>query len=402
MKARRTISLPFALSLSKGMRPPSCIVTPFFPRMPGKPAVHGPVTFRLQPTGNTMHYRHEDLIHYAQSLLTAAGLEPAKAGAVAEILVEGDLMGHNTHGLALLPGYLGELETGSMEKLGAPTVLADHPAALTWDGHRLPGPWLVLEAMALAAERAAIQGTCTVVIRRSHHIACLAAYLKRATDKGLLMLLTCSDPNTASVAPFGGLDAVFTPNPISAGIPAGDVPVLMDVSTSATTNGMTNRLHKEGKRLPAAWVMDGHGKASDNPAVLFEEPKGTILPLGGMDSGHKGYGLTLLVEALTGGLAGHGRADAREGWGATVFLQIVDPRAFAGLDAFERQTGHVAEACRSSRPAREGTAVRTPGEKGLALAERQKQAGVALYPSILPTLSSWAVKLGVTEPAAIP
>jgi LDH2 family malate/lactate/ureidoglycolate dehydrogenase len=67
--------------------------------------------------------------------------------------------------------------------------------------------------------------------------------------------------------------------------------------------------------------------------VLFAEPKGTILPLGGMDSGHKGYGLTLLVEALTGGLAGHGRADPKEGWGATVFLQVMDPRAFAGLDA---------------------------------------------------------------------
>jgi LDH2 family malate/lactate/ureidoglycolate dehydrogenase len=151
-----------------------------------------------------MHYRYDDLIHYAQSLLTAAGLEPAKAAAVAEILVEGDLMGHNTHGLALLPGYLGELESGSMEKLGAPTVLADHPAALTWDGRRLPGPWLVLEAMALAAERAAIQGTCTVVIRRSHHIACLAAYLKRATDKGLVMLLTCSTRTPPASRPSAG------------------------------------------------------------------------------------------------------------------------------------------------------------------------------------------------------
>lgn len=348
-----------------------------------------------------MRYAHTDLISYARALLTTVGLERAKAEAVAAILVEADLMGHNTHGLALLPGYLGELESGSMEKLGTPSVLADHPAAVTWDGRRLPGPWLVLEAMALATERAATQGTCTVVIRRSHHIACLAAYLKRATDQGLMMVLTCSDPNTASVAPFGGLDAVFTPNPVSAGIPTDGIPVLMDVSTSATTNGLTNRLHKEGKRLPAAWVMDGHGVASDNPAVLFDEPKGTILPLGGMDSGHKGYGLTLLVEALTGGLAGHGRADSKEGWGATVFLQVMDPRAFAGLDAFTRQTGHVADACRTSRSAREGSAVRTPGEKGIALAARQMESGVELYPSILPSLSSWAIKLGVTEPVAV-
>jgi LDH2 family malate/lactate/ureidoglycolate dehydrogenase len=346
-------------------------------------------------------YSAESLSALAAGLLQAAGLPADKAAAVSGILVEGDLMGHDTHGLALLGPYLGELESGSMTCEGDPGLVADAPAAVTWDGRRLPGPWLVLKAMALAAERAARCGTGTVVIRRSHHIACLAAYLKRATDQGLLMVLACSDPNAASVAPFGGLDPVFTPNPVSAGIPTGVTPVLIDISTSATTNGLTGRLHREGGRLPAPWVMDGHGQPSDDPAVLFREPKGTILPLGGMDSGHKGYGLSLLVEALTGGLAGHGRADAREGWGATVFVQVIDPRAFAGLDAFTRQTGEVARQCHASRAAREGSSVRTPGEKALALAATQRDAGVALHASIMPSLAPWAKKLGVAMPAPV-
>ncbi|APW38360.1 lactate dehydrogenase [Rhodoferax koreense] len=345
-----------------------------------------------------MPYPSQELLRYANALLAGAGLDADKAGAVAEILLEGDLLGHNTHGLGLLAPYLAELQSGAMTKDGEPTVLADHDAAITWDGRRLPGPWLVLKAMALASERAARLGTCTVVIRRSHHIACLAAFLKRATDQGLLMVLTCSDPNGESVAPFGGLDAVFTPNPISAGIPTSTLPVLMDVSTSATTNGLTNRLHKEGRQLPAAWVMDGHGQPSTDPAVLFQEPKGTILPLGGMDSGHKGYGLTLLVEALTGGLAGHGRADAKEGWGATVFLQIIDPRAFAGLDAFTRQMDTVTDRCRASRPANPEKPVRTPGEGGLKLSDTQLRGGVDLYPSIMPSLAPWAEKYGVAPP----
>jgi L-lactate dehydrogenase len=216
-----------------------------------------------------------------------------------------------------------------------------------------------------------------------------------------MMILTCSDFNSASVAPFGGLDAVFTPNPISAGIPTSGLPVVMDVSCSTTTNGLTNRLHAEGKKLPAAWVLDGHGNATDDPGALFKEPKGTILPLGGVDSGHKGYGLTWLVEGLTGGLAGLGRADAREGWGATVFLQIIDPAAFSGLDAFKRQTDKVAELCHASRPAKAGAAVRTPGERGFLLAAAQMQNGVDLYPSIMPTLQAWAEKLGVALPVAI-
>lgn len=343
-------------------------------------------------------YKFDDLINFSRSMLVRSGLDEDKARAVADILVEGDLLGHTTHGLALLGPYLGELESGSMIKHGEPEVISNFPAAITWDGRRLPGPWLVLKAMALAAERAATQGTCTVVIRRSHHIACLATFLKRATDRGLLMILTCSDPNSASVAPFGGLDPVFTPNPVSAGIPTSNIPVLMDVSTSATTNGLTNRLHKEGGKLPAEWVMDGHGVPSNDPAVLFTKPAGTILPLGGKDSGHKGYGLTLLVEALTGGLSGHGRADAKEGWGATVFLQIIDPRAFAGLDAFTRQTTAVTDQCRASRPASEGTRVRTPGEKALALSDQQMKEGVALYPAIMPMLAPWAAKLGVEVP----
>ncbi len=348
-----------------------------------------------------LRYHPNDLLRYARELLRESGLDEDKSEAVASILVEGDLLGHTTHGLQLLAPYLADIESGAMRKDGEPEIVADHPAALTWDGRRLPGPWLVLRAMDVATERARTQGTCTVVIRRSHHIACLAAFLQRATDQGLMMILTCSDPNAASVAPFGGLDPVFTPNPISAGIPTGDVPVLMDVSTSATTNGLTGRLHKEGRRLPADWVMDAHGTPGNDPAVLFTQPAGTILPLGGKDSGHKGYGLSLLVEALTGGLAGHGRADPREGWGATVFLQILDPRAFTGLDAFTRQTGHVTAQCRASRPVTPGTAVRTPGESGVRLSREQQAGGVALYPTILPALEAWGRKFGVAAPAPL-
>ena len=344
-------------------------------------------------------YDAGELEAFATGLLLAARLPPDKADAVAQILVEGDLMGHTTHGLALLAPYLAGYEAGTITREGEPVVIADAGAAVTWDGRRLPGPWLVLRAMALATERAKRHGTGTVVIRRSHHIASLESYLRRATDQGLVMLLTCSDPCVASVAPFGGLDPVLTPNPVAAGFPTAGAPVLIDISTSATTNGLTNRLHGEGARLPAQWLIDGHGRPSDDPAVLFNEPKGTILPLGGIDSGHKGYGLSLLVEALTGGLAGHGRADDKEGWGATVFLQIIDPDAFAGAGEFTRQTTELVRRCHASRPAKPGTAVRIPGERGVRLASQQREEGVELYPSIMPLLRPWAEKLGVTPPA---
>ncbi|MEN9539794.1 MAG: hypothetical protein RLZZ126_2029 [Pseudomonadota bacterium] len=353
------------------------------------------------PPSRTKRHSRADLTAFAEQLLLKSGLDADKARAVADILVEGDLMGHTTHGLAQLPAYLAEIEKGGMRKTGTPKVLSDHPAAVCWDGQRLPGPWLVLQAMELAATRARTQGVCAVSIRRSHHIASLASFHERATRQGLMMILTCSDFNSASVAPFGGLDPVFTPNPISVGIPTSRLPVVTDISCSATTNGLTNRLHAEGRRLPAPWVLDGHGQATDDPGALFREPKGTILPTGGLDSGHKGYGMAWMVEALTAGLAGLGRADPKEGWGATVFLQIIDPAAFNGLPAFTRQTDTLADLCRSSRPARASQPVRTPGERGLRLKAEQIDQGLELYPSILPALEPWATKLGVALPVTV-
>jgi LDH2 family malate/lactate/ureidoglycolate dehydrogenase len=348
----------------------------------------------------TAQHDAAQLTAFARQLLEASRLPADKAAAVAQILVEGDLMGHTTHGLALLANYLNELKTGSMNREGDPLTIAQAPAVLTWDGRRLPGPWLVLRAMEEATQRARTFGSGTVVIRRSHHIACLAAYLKRATDAGFVMLLACSDANSASVAPFGGLDPVFTPNPMAFGIPTSGDPVLVDISSSATTNGMTARVFREGGRMPAQWMIDANGEPTDDPSVLFKDPKGTILPLGGIDSGHKGYGLSLLVEALTGGLAGHGRADPKEGWGATVFVQILDPRAFAGEDEFLRQFDEVARRCRASKPARAGSAVRLPGQRGLELARQQREQGVALHESIMPMLEPWAKELGVSMPGA--
>lgn len=339
------------------------------------------------------------LVDFARSLLLAAGMPADKAEAVATVLVDGDLMGHTTHGLQLLPSYLAEIGKQSMAVDGDPDVLSSKPAAQLWDGRRLPGPWLVLRAIEHATRAARTEGTGTVVIRRSHHIASLASYHQRVAAQGLVLLLTCSDPNSASVAPHGGLDPVFTPNPVSAAFPTGHTPISVDISTSTTTNGLTNRLHQQGGKLPAPWLIDGHGQPSNDPAVLFQEPKGTILPLGGLDCGHKGYGLSLLVEALTGGLAGRGRADPKEGWGATVFVQVIDPEAFAGRAAFERQLGEVARQCRASRPARADRPVRLPGERGYQLAQAQEEQGVVLHEGILPALAPWAQKYGVALPA---
>jgi LDH2 family malate/lactate/ureidoglycolate dehydrogenase len=320
---------------------------------------------------------------------------------VAEVLVEGDLLGHGTHGLQLAGRYLGDLASGLMTRDGAPTVVADRGASVVWDGHRLPGPWLVAQAIELARARAAEHGIAAVAIRESHHIACLAAYLERATRHGAMIILTCSDPSEASVAPFGGIAAVFTPNPFAVGIPTEGEPVLIDMSASITTNGMTARLHGQGKRFPARWAQDAAGRATDDPGALLTDPPGTLLPTGGVDHGHKGTGLALTIEALSQGLSGHGRADAPGQWGASVYVQVMAPDGFGGSADFLRQTTWTAAACRASPPAPGVEAVRLPGQRGLAHKRQAMAEGLALQPGIMAALTPIAARLQVEPPTPL-
>lgn len=346
-------------------------------------------------------YRPADLVSFGQALLVEAGVAADRAAIIAHFLVEADLMGHTTHGLALLGPYLDELAAGNMAKSGDPELVRDTGACVTWDGGALPGVWLTAAAIDLALARAPTYGTATVVIRRSHHIACLGAFLTRATDRRCMILLTCSDPAGASMAPFGGISAVFTPDPLAVGIPTGGDPILIDTSASITTNGMSNRLHKQGLKFPHPWLQDAAGTPSNDPAALFTDPPGTLLPAGGLDHGQKGYAMALMVEALTQGLGAHGRAEAPTGWGASVFVQVIDPAAFGGLAGFERETGWIAEACRRARPRPGVERVRLPGEAALARKREAEQSGASLYPGIMDSLAARGTGLGIVAPAPL-
>lgn len=349
----------------------------------------------------TSRYRAEDLASFATRLFTAMRLPEDRARDTAEVLVESDLLGHTTHGLGMAPRYLSNLHEGGMALQGEPETIADNGAAVVWDGRYLPGPWVMRRAIAFARERLAAHPQVTLALRRSHHIGCLQAYLKPVTDDGLVIILTCSDPAGAGVAAHGGVASVITPNPLAAGLPTEGEPILFDISMSTTTNAMTKRVADEGGRLPGRWLVDADGRATDDPAVLFGQKKGAILPLGGLELGHKGFALALLVEALTSGLAGHGRADKPDEWGASVYLQLIDPDRFAGRDAFRRQMSAIADACRASATAPGAPPVRLPGHASLERRARQLAQGVELYPTVLDGLAPWARRLEVALPRPI-
>ncbi len=338
---------------------------------------------------------------FGANLFAAAGMPPDRARIVARYLVEADLMGHDTHGLGQAPGYLNDLIAGRMPATGDVEVVSDRTVAAVWDGGYRSGVWLAWKAVDEAARRAKAHGLAAISIRRSHHIACLAAFLPVATDQGLAVMLVSSDPSVKAVAPFGATEALFTPNPIAFGYPTDADPVLIDISASATTMGLAMRQKQAGGRLPGPWLIGADGQATDDPESLFADPPGAFLPLGGMDRGHKGFGLGLMAEALTSGLGGFGRADAPTQWGASVFVQCFDPEAFGGRAAFERETGFLARACRAARAIPGTDGARMPGDGALARRRAALADGVALHPTILPSLAPIAEKLDVPLPEAL-
>ncbi|MFC3812497.1 Ldh family oxidoreductase [Lacihabitans lacunae] len=326
---------------------------------------------------------YEEIISTLTKKFKEAGLDTEKAKSIAEILTEGELLGHTTHGLALVQAYLDELAGGTMEKTGSYEVLNKTIVAEAWDGRYLPGTWLTEKAIEKATEMAKEYGTGTITIQKSHHIACLAAFLEKTTRENLTVIVACSDPKNKAVAPFGGTIPMYSPNPLAIGIPTESEPILIDVSMSTTANGVVNRAAKNNVKLGGPWLLDKTGNATDDPQAIFDNPPATVLPLGGMDLGYKGFALGIMIEALTGALGGHGRVSDPSRWGASVFVQVIDSSKFGGEHYFLSEMQHFVENAKNNTPLNPQNPVRLPGENGLKKKQLMLKEGIIIPENLL-------------------
>jgi L-lactate dehydrogenase len=172
--------------------------------------------------------------------------------------------------------------------------------------------------------------------------------------------------------------------------------VLVDISASITTVSMIRQKAAAGAPLEHPWLMDAAGRPTTDTRVLEEaDPRGSLLLLGGLEYGHKGFGLALMVEALTQGLAGFGRKDTEKRWGGNVFLQVLDPEAFAGREAFVAQMDHLADRCHANASLRDGVPVRMPGELAASRIAEAEAHGLVLPEPTLARLGACAERLGL-------
>jgi len=331
----------------------------------------------------------------AAALFLAAGAGEAAARLVAQHLVESDLLGLHSHGLLRVPQYLGEIASGEIDPAATPSIERSSATRAAVDGNRSFGQVAASFAADEACRTAREAEVVVVTVCRTGHAGRIGAYAERLARAGLVGIVACSGPRVGHrVAPFGAVEARLSTNPIAYAFPAPGGPIVADFSTSTVPEGVVRRLLDLGLPAPEETLHDPVGRPTTDPAALYGEPRGTILPLGGERFGHKGFALALLVEVLATLLAREETADA------TRFGNNLALVGIATDGGFEARAGRLAEYIRSARPADPARAVLMPGDP-----ERLRAAaapGVAVDGATWERLVEAARRAGVELPAPLP
>jgi uncharacterized oxidoreductase len=248
-------------------------------------------------------FRTQPLTRAIEAVVAAGGSEPREARLVAENLVTANLLGHDSHGVGMIPRYVAALLEGGLSANRHPRITLDAGSLLALDGCQGYGQVIGLEAMELAIERARRHGSCVMTLANSHHLGRIGHWAEMAVAQGLVSIHFVNVISHARVAAHGGADARFGTNPMCVGVPLpGEPPFLLDMATSAVAQGKMRVAHNKGEKVAPGLLIDDRGNPSDDPRYAVVPPLGAILPFGG----HKGYGVALACELLGGALSGGG------------------------------------------------------------------------------------------------
>ena len=330
----------------------------------------------------------EQLRKLCRDILGAQGVNGDDASIVGDVLIEADLCGHDSHGVVRIPQWVKGLKAGAINARCAPKVMRETPATALIDGDRGLGPVVAMAALECAAGKAREAGIGMVSVRRASHIGMLQYYTRHLAAQGLIgMAMTNTAPG---VAPFGGIDPVLGTNPVSCAVPAPGAPIVLDMSTSVVARGKIVLARRRGEAIPEGWAIDSEGNPTTDPAAALA---GALLPAGGA----KGSGLAIIIDALTGALAGAEVARSvkgtlvmdQEGSKGDFFLAI-DPGAVGESDAFLGLTGKLADDVHACRPAPGMDRVMLPGEPEDACRQRRLAEGIPIDKALLAELEGLA------------
>lgn len=235
---------------------------------------------------------HEELLRFVGDALKAKGAGAADAATVAEVLVWANLRGVDGHGVSRLPFYLKMVERGEINAKARPRLLDDRAATFVLDGDHGFGPVAMMQAVALARERAQTSGVCFGLLRQTTHTGAIGRYAQWLAERGCAALIMVAGP--AFVAYHGARVASLGTSPIAIAVPSGNGPIVLDMATSSISNGKILQALATGAVLPPGTALTREGEPTTDPRQAE-----VLLPLGGP----KGSGLALMFEMLASVLA---------------------------------------------------------------------------------------------------
>jgi uncharacterized oxidoreductase len=341
-----------------------------------------------------MTFRKDPLTRAIEAIALAGGSDAEEARLVADNLVTANVVGHDSHGIGMMPRYVEALLEGGLHPNRKLAVTLDGGALLALDGRAGYGQSIGLQATKLAIERAKQHGLSITALGNSHHLGRIGHWAEMAVAEGLVSLHFVNVISFARVAAYGGADGRFGTNPVCIGIPLpGEAPFLLDMATSAVAQGKLRVAHNKGAKIPLGWLIDREGNPTDDPKWGVVQPFGAMQTFGG----HKGYGMAVACELLGGALTGGGTWHYPEGTKRRVLngmLSIViSPDKLGTRAAFEREAHEYLEWIRKSPPAPGFDRVRIAGEPEREYRAQREREGVPVDDSTWKEILAAAAKL---------
>jgi uncharacterized oxidoreductase len=342
------------------------------------------------------------LLAFTRSLFEASGVPADDADVVARSLVDANLCGHDSHGVIRVVQYLQAIGDRHLVP-GAPfRVVRETPAVLVADGGWGLGQVQAHRLLQQLIPRARQVGLAAGTLKQCGHIGRLGEYAEAAAAQRLAFLGTVNGHGYARpVAPPGGTAARVGTNPLCLGAPADGDPVVLDIGTSVCAEGKVRVTFNKGQRVPKGWLLDAAGRPTTDPGVLYREPRGTILPLGGAQA-YKGFGIAMLLDLFAGGLSGApaSRPEIPPRVANAVLFVLFEVEHFAGAEHFLREARDLAAAVHDCPRAEGVQEILVPGDPERRERSRREKAGVPLDDGTWAQLAAVAERLQVALPAS--
>lgn len=331
------------------------------------------------------------------------GFAPEDARIIADVLMQADLFGIESHGAQRMMYYHQNIASGSVDVHAKPEILRETPVSALIDAHFAMGQLAGVRAMQLAIEKAKQTGIGIVCVRNSSHYGIAGYYTLMAAKEGLCAF---SMTNTGPImVPTFGREMMLGTNPLAFCMPADPYPFWFDASTTVVTLGKVEVHAKRERPMPEGWTINAQGEICTdagkmNRSILAGE-MGGILPLGGVgetNGGHKGYGLAIMVEALTGVLSQgllSPEMQGAHGDHTSHFFLAFDPGMFGDPADIRAQMSRYLDMLRNSERLPGASRIYTPGEKAFESLARRREAGIPVEEKTLAELRVIAEELGI-------